>query len=118
MKHIYLIEDNLDIRELIEYLFSGSEFNIHGFATARTFWENIQRAHPDLIIMDVMLVDGNGVEICKKIKADETLKHIPILLMSANLNNKALLADCAAEDYISKPFDINDFQDRVQRLVL
>ncbi len=117
MKHIYLVEDNLDIRELIEYLFSDSEFNVHGFATARTFWENIQRAHPDLIIMDVMLVDGNGVEICKKIKADETLKHIPILLMSANLNNKAL-ADCAAEDYISKPFDINDLQDRVQRLIL
>ena len=116
-KNIYLVEDDGDIRELIRYLLSKYGYNVFQCATAHIFREKMNELFPDLIIMDIMLPDGNGVDICAEIKSNESTRHIPVLLMSANINNALKFNESAAEGFISKPFNIDDLLEKVQHMV-
>ncbi len=114
-KNIYVVEDNDDIQEMIEYLLSAENYHVEGFPTATLFRNKMAQSYPDLILLDVMLPDGNGVQICKEIKTDESTHNIPILLMSAHTNLAYTRQECEAEDFISKPFDIQDLVRRVDK---
>ncbi len=116
-KNIYLVEDDADIRELIRYLLSKYGYNVFQCATAHIFREKMKELFPDLIILDIMLPDGNGVDICTEIKSNEATRHIPVLLMSANINNALKFNESAAEGFISKPFNIDDLLEKVQHIV-
>ncbi|MBT8319165.1 MAG: response regulator, partial [Gramella sp.] len=85
MKLIYLVEDDQGLRELISFLLTDRDYEVEAFATAKNFEQGIENGQPDLILMDIMLPDGNGVELCKNLKKSEK-KEIPVLLMSAHAN--------------------------------
>ena len=70
---------------------------------------------PDAIILDIMLPDGNGIDICTQLKTNIKTHDIPVMMMSANNHLNAVKAKCTAEDFINKPFDLNDFASRVER---
>ena len=74
-------------------------------------------ALPDLFIIDVMLPDGNGIEICDDLKTDMFTKHIPVIVMSANPGSKEKSVTACADDYISKPFDLDYVVKRIERLL-
>jgi two-component system phosphate regulon response regulator PhoB len=114
-KIIYLVEDNPDISELIEYLLSGLDYEVVPYANATDFQLKMAVGLPDLIILDIMLPDGNGLEICRTLKSVLETRHIPVLLMSAHMNGKIESKEVAADGFISKPFDIDDFTTRVQQ---
>lgn len=113
---IYVLEDNREIRELIEFMLIKSGYKVLSFENAAAFTAGINESHPDLIILDVMLPDGNGIVICEGLKSDEKTKNIPVMLMSANalMDN---IARSGAEDFIAKPFDIDNFMNRVSKHV-
>lgn len=116
-KNIYIVEDNDDIRELIEYLLGNEGYIVTGFATVGAFKNQLEKAHPDLIVLDVMLPDGNGMQVANELKSDDAKAKIPILLMSANTNIAYISAESKANDFISKPFDIDDLIARVAKMV-
>lgn len=116
-KHILVVEDDIDILELVEFLLSEKGLTVHGVSSVKKFWEQIGRRLPDVIILDVLLPDGNGFELCMQLKSSEITKHIPIVLMSANLNPKELESNPCGEDFISKPFDVNDFFSKIQKQI-
>jgi len=80
--------------------------------------EGIEGKTVDLLILDVMLPDGNGFSVCKTLKSNIETKHIPIMLMSANLNSHGFGSEWNAQDFIQKPFDIDNFVARVSFLLL
>ena len=116
-KNIYVVEDNDDIRELVQYLLESEGLNVEGFANVTDFNKKFEIEKPDMLLLDIMLPDGNGMDVCNKIKAAADTSPIPILLMSANTNityiNKVSLAD----DFIAKPFDIDELVKKVVRLL-
>lgn len=116
-KTIYVVEDNDDIRELVEYLFEMEGYKVFGFPNATTFKEQIVIAIPDIVVLDVMLPDGNGIDICNKLKSTTATENIPVLLMSANTNVALMNKQSKADDFISKPFDIDDLINRVKKLL-
>lgn len=116
-KIVYVVEDNDDIREMIEYLLSSEKYDVYGYATAFAFKEQLKVSNPDIIVLDIMLPDGNGFEICDQLKSSEVTKDIPILLMSAHANISDIKQVSQAEDFISKPFDIDDFISRIDRYI-
>lgn len=116
-KSIYVVEDNDDIRELIVYLLEVEAYEVQGFATATLFADQMKIANPDLIVLDVMLPDGNGVAICSKLKSKEDTQQIPVLLMSANTNVANIIQESSANDFMSKPFDIDNLIERVKLLL-
>lgn len=110
---IFVLEDNEAIREIIEIILQTKGFAVKSFRNAAEFAEAMSLQEvPDLIIMDIMLPDGNGIEICQALKADELKHKIPVLLMSAHATAEAA-ATANAQGFIAKPFDINIFVDKV-----
>jgi DNA-binding response OmpR family regulator len=112
-KCIYVVEDNANIREIIEFVLVEEQYKVKAYPTVSTFWKEMVYQMPDLIVLDVMLPDGNGLDICAKLKQDAKTHHIPIMMMSANNHLRTVKENCAAEDFINKPFDLNDFVNRV-----
>lgn len=115
-KCIYLLEDNNDIREMLQFLLED-EFDVFGYETVKSFSEVMKYGRPDMIILDVMLGDGNGFDVCNLLKKNSLTNHIPILMMSANAQFFDTKEKCKAEDFINKPFDIDDFVKRVNRFI-
>ena len=116
-KNIYVVEDNDDIRELVGYLFESEGYGVNSFATATEFKAHIITALPDIFVLDVMLPDGNGLDICNDLKNAPATQAIPVLLMSANTNLTFIGEESKADDFISKPFDIDELVGRVKKLL-
>lgn len=112
-KKVCVLEDDDGIREVIEFLLSDAHYEVKGFATVSDFMANSKNFIPDLFLLDVMLPDGNGMEVCCLLKASTVTKHIPIVMMSAHAGVKDIDSGCKAQDFISKPFDIDDLLNRV-----
>jgi len=114
-KCIYIVEDNEDIREILAYLLIEEHYKVKAYPTIKAFWEQMKKHLPDMIILDVMLPDGNGIDICEKIKQGISTHAIPVMIMSANYQTMDIKHKCGAEEFINKPFDINNFVTRVKR---
>ena len=114
-KCIYVVEDNPGIREVIEFLLTEEFYEVKTCGSTNDFWMQMQKSIPDMIVLDVMLPDGNGIDICTQLKQNAKTHLIPVMMMSANNHLNAVKAKCTAEDFINKPFDLNDFADRIQR---
>ena len=115
-KKVYLVEDTADLRALVEFLLTRMGFSVESFATATDYLKRIAQGLPDLVILDIMLPDGNGIEICNKQKQDPTTSHVPVLLMSANTYSGNEIQERDDLQFIGKPFDIDDFSNRVRSM--
>lgn len=112
-KLIYILEDNDDIREILEILLTADQYDVVGFPDVSSFYKGLLNQMPDTFILDVMLPDGNGIDVCCSLKADVRTGNIPVIMMSANYTSEQMSDLCNAEDFISKPFDISDFSRRI-----
>jgi two-component system phosphate regulon response regulator PhoB len=106
-KTILIVEDNEDIREIIGIILEDQRYELIMCGTARCLHNELGRM-PDAIILDIMLPDGNGLDLCKQIKDDPMTQKIPVLLMSAH--EDMLGKQSKADTFISKPFDIEKFK--------
>ena len=112
-KSIYVVEDNEDIREILEYLLMDENYKVKTCPTVKEFWMQMKRNLPDMVVLDVMLPDGNGIDICKRMKKESKTYSIPVMMMSANYQNIDSWQNCGAEEFLSKPFDIYKFVNKV-----
>jgi len=112
-KKIYLLEDDEGIREVIGFILQAESYEVKSFDRISDFMQ--AEAHrADLFLLDVMLPDGDGLKVCQELKAGEGTKDIPVVMMSAHADMKAMANSCPAEDYIPKPFDINVLIAKIQ----
>ena len=116
-KCIYVVEDNPAIREIIEFLLTEELYEVKSCSNSKSFWLQMQSRKPDMIILDIMLPDGNGIDICSELKHNIKTHLIPVMMMSANNHLNFVKSKCTAEDFINKPFDLNDFANRVESYV-
>ncbi len=115
-KVILIVEDEPDLMEVICLILALDEYVLVPCATVRAFKQELEKQFPDLIILDVRLPDGNGIDICNEMKGHNDFKATPIMLMSAHLDSKKLSKNCA-DVFIEKPFSIDDFRTRVRMLL-
>lgn len=113
-KHIHIVEDDEDIRFIVEYLLIDEGYEVESFGSATEFSAAVKMFKPDLIILDVMLPDGNGISICRELKTNKETLDIPIIIMSAHAAEKSVLEEACADDFISKPFDLDHFLERIK----
>lgn len=115
-KKICVLEDTKEILEIIKIVLEEEEYQVFGFETVSEFNANVGKILPDLCLLDVMLPDGSGLEVCKELKSTEHTQHIPIVIMTANSKILSMKEDCHAEEFIAKPFDIDYLAATVNRL--
>ncbi|MBB5639366.1 DNA-binding response OmpR family regulator [Pedobacter cryoconitis] len=113
-KLIQIIEDDEAIRDVIEYILQQSEFDVTVASNAREFKINLFNTLPDLILMDVKLPDGNGIQLCRKLKQSLDTRHIPVIIISAHATAEESSKEAFADDFISKPFDLDDLLKRIE----
>lgn len=117
IKRIHVLEDDEDIRYIIGVLLKDEGYELQLSSTFTELKEKLKDSLPDLFILDVMLPDGDGSDICTDLKSDVFTKHIPIIVMSANDQNKERSIAAGANDYVSKPFDIDYIVKRINNLL-
>ena len=116
MKKIVLIEDDADLYSLIQYNLEKAGFAIAGSHTGKGALELCRRERPDLIILDIMLPDSDGLDICKGIRTHPDLASIPVIFLTARASetDRIVGLELGANDYIVKPFFVRELIARIK----
>jgi DNA-binding response OmpR family regulator len=116
MRKIALIEDDADLYSLVKYNLEKEGFSVIGAQTGRGVLELFRRERPDLILLDIMLPDSDGLEICKSIRQHPELAHIPVIFLTARASetDRIVGLELGANDYIVKPFFVRELIARIK----
>jgi len=116
MKKILVIEDDPDILEIMRDVLSTEGYEVITYPDKNSI-KGIIINRPDLVILDNKLRDGFGHELCREMKNNHFTRRIPVVLTSAYADLKQLSADCGADVFLSKPFDLSDLLALVKQYV-
>ena len=116
MKKIVLIEDDADLYALLKYNLEREGFILVGSQTGRGAIDLCRKERPDLILLDIMLPDSDGLDICKGIRRHPELAHIPVIFLTARASetDRIVGLELGANDYIVKPFFIRELIARIK----
>ena len=116
---IAIIEDDAGIRELICYTLNNTGFQTQGFPEGNSFFEFMKNEIPELLLLDVMLPNEDGISILKKLRADAKTKKMPIIMLTAKDSeyDKIIGLDNGADDYVTKPFGMMELVSRIKAVL-
>lgn len=112
-KKISILEDDHGIRDMLDMLLTAEDFEVYSFCCIKDLLRARNRNVTDLFLLDVRLPDGNGLEVCRMLNNNADTAHIPVLMMSANVDASQIGVGCKAKAFMSKPFDIYHVIDSV-----
>lgn len=116
---IWCIEDDVNINNLVVYAMGSSGYDARGFTTFAEFDRAIKTEKPDLVILDVMLPDMNGMEILQQLRENPATRNIPVIMLTAKTAeiDKVRALDMGADDYVPKPFGVMELISRVRAVL-
>lgn len=116
---IYLLEDDDSIRKLVIYALDSQGFETQGFETPSSFWKAMKETKPELVLLDIMLPEEDGLSILQKIRKEPSTKTLPVIMLTAKDTefDRVQGLDEGADDYISKPFGMMEMIARVKALL-
>ncbi|MBM7582173.1 two-component system alkaline phosphatase synthesis response regulator PhoP [Caldicoprobacter guelmensis] len=116
---IFFVEDDDNIRELVVYTLQTVGFEARGFENGKAFFEALSNQRPQLILLDIMLPDQDGLKVLKKLRSHPTTKDIPIIMVTAKGTeyDKVIGLDSGADDYITKPFGMMELISRIKAVL-
>lgn len=114
-----IIEDEEEIRNLLSLYLESQGFEVQGAAEGLSGFRDFMAAPPDLLLLDLMLPQMGGLEICGRLKRDERFQHIPIIMLTARNSeaDRILGFEVGADDYVAKPFSLQEVTLRVKSLL-
>lgn len=115
MKRILVIEDDPDIVELLRYNLERESFEVTSALTGTEGLAQLRRERPDLLILDLMLPEISGFELCRQLRSDPALRDLPVIMLTARSEEADVIAgiELGADDYITKPFSPRELVARV-----
>jgi len=115
MKHILVIEDDPDIVELLRYNLERESYRVTSAVTGSEGLAELQRERPDLVILDLMLPEVSGFEVCRRLRKDSATESLPVIMLTARSEEADVIAgiELGADDYIKKPFSPRELVARV-----
>lgn len=116
---IFCVEDDDNIRELLLYTLKSTGFEAQGFIHAEEFWEAMEKKEPQLIILDIMLANENGLNILERLRTNSVTNQIPIIMATAKGTeyDKIKGLDLGADDYLVKPFGMMEMVSRIKAVL-
>lgn len=116
---IYLVEDDDNIRKLVCYALSKEGFEVQGYAFPKEFWQGLDSSLPELILLDIMLPEEDGLSILNKLKKSVRTEQIPVIMLTAKGSefDKVTGLDMGADDYVTKPFGTMELISRVRAVL-
>jgi two-component system, OmpR family, alkaline phosphatase synthesis response regulator PhoP len=119
VQRIVMIEDEKDIVDLVQYNFRKAGFDIESFSRGRDGFESLRRRPADLVLLDILLPDQDGLEVCRRLRADERLKTVPVIFLTAKGEeiDRILGLEIGADDYVVKPFSPRELVARAKAVL-
>ena len=116
---IYLVEDDASIRELVVYALNNSGFQAFGFDTPSAFWQALAKQTPELILLDIMLPEEDGLQMLRRLRQSPVTRRTPVIMLTAKGSeyDKVIGLEAGADDYIPKPFGMMELIARVKALL-
>lgn len=116
-KTILVFDDDKAILEIFSIVLESAGYHVEISATSHDIIEKVANTNPDLVIMDNWIPEIGGVEATKLLKKHPDFKHIPVIYCSANNDVESLANKAGAETYLSKPFDLDELERKVEEII-
>jgi two-component system alkaline phosphatase synthesis response regulator PhoP len=119
MALIYIVEDDTNIREIESFALKNSGYQVNDFPNAKGFYDALKDRKPDLVLLDIMLPDEDGLEILSKLQKNPETKRLPVIMVTAKTTelDRVKGLDLGADDYIIKPFGVMELISRVKAVL-
>ena len=116
---IYLVEDDANIREFVLYALNGQGMDARGFDRPSAFFAALEQQRPELVLLDLMLPEEDGISVLKKLRSQRTTKNLPVIILSARDTeyDKVMGLDNGADDYLPKPFGMMELFSRIRAVL-
>lgn len=116
---IYLLEDDDSIRNFVLYALKSSNFEAVGFDCPSAFYEAMKKQVPDLLLLDIMLPEEDGISVLRRLRSSSKTKKLPVIMLTAKSSeyDKVIGLDSGADDYVSKPFGTMELISRIKALL-
>ena len=116
---VYILEDDDNIRKLINYSLKSQGFEVQDFALPSAFWTALQTKNPDLLLLDIMLPEEDGISILKKLRSNPKTSTIPVIMLTAKDSEYDVVTglDAGADDYVTKPFGMMALVSRIKAVL-
>ena len=116
---IYLLEDDTSIQKFVSYALKNAGFEVEGFETPSAFWTALKKEKPELLLLDVMLPEEDGITILNKLRSKEDTKKLPVIMLTAKGTeyDRIIGLDSGADDYVAKPFSIMELISRIKAVL-
>lgn len=119
MALIYVVEDDRNIQEIETFALTNAGYRVEGFECAKAFYKGLSKELPDLVLLDIMLPDEDGLSIVKKLRARRETAAVPVIMVTAKTTeiDKVKGLDMGADDYMTKPFGVMELISRVKAML-
>lgn len=116
---IYILEDDDSIRKLVVYALESQGFAAEGFAYPSAFWDGMKQQMPELVLLDIMLPQEDGLSVLDKLRKNDKTARLPVIMLTAKNTeyDRAYGLDLGADDYLSKPFGMMELVARVRAVL-
>jgi two-component system phosphate regulon response regulator PhoB len=115
MARILVVEDEADLRQVLEFNLTGAGHEVQTVGSGEAGLRKARERRPDLVLLDLMLPDMSGLEVCRQFKTDETLRVVPIIMLTARGDeiDRVVGFEVGADDYVAKPFSVRELTLRI-----
>lgn len=118
MKRILVVDDNLDILHLVKLILKSNGFDVLISPKGDDVIAKTECFSPQVILLDVFLSGYDGRDICRELKSNPKTKDIPVIMFSAHTKREDIFKECNADDFIAKPFEVNELVAKVNYRVV
>ena len=119
MHRVLVVDDESDVTELLQYRLEQEGYRVATLNDPLGFVVKVREFEPDLMLLDIMMPELSGIQLCRIVRADPSMKDIPVIFLCARgeVEDRIKGLEAGAEDYISKPFNINELILRISKML-
>jgi DNA-binding response OmpR family regulator len=116
---IFVLEDDADIRRLVQYQLEGAGYTVHAYSALGTIVQDAEQQRPAMFLLDIMVPGGDGLDLCRRLRQNSMLASVPIIFLTARAgeNDRVHGLELGADDYITKPFAMRELLARVKAVL-
>ena len=116
-QRILVVDDDPNIIDILRHFFSSAGYEVIATSRGSEVLDLVAKSAPDMVLLDAIMPDLNGLEACKKLRAGEETKHVPIILTTGALMTSVDALKAGADDLLLKPFRLDDLRQRVEWII-
>ncbi|HEV2582898.1 MAG TPA: response regulator [Ktedonobacteraceae bacterium] len=113
-EHVWVIDDQQDILDVVQIVLDDAGYQTSTYLTGASLLQPMEHP-PDLILLDILLSGEDGRVICRQLKSREQTRQIPVVLLSAHFNAAKAIEECGADDFLAKPFHLDELVNTVKK---